>query len=154
MKFKSGKRIGIIAFALFFIFLMLFSIVSSSFLQSSKTNGESETKLPESNIVEYELTAEQENYALEQGKTILKFYYTQNCIDCLNQKTFLESLTSQFSDQMILEEVIKQGEKVPTLLVFSYYKQKNLFNATRDEIIDSVCDVLLKPPPGCVVRKV
>jgi hypothetical protein len=153
MKLK-GKKISVIAFALFFIFLMLFSIVASSFLQSSRTNKETTVTLPSNNIVENELTTEQENYALQQGKTILKFYYTQTCIECLSQKPFLESIANQFSDQIILEEVIKQNEKVPTLLVFSYYKQNNLFNATRDEIIDSVCDVLIKPPTGCVVRKV
>lgn len=155
MKPKLGKRIGVIAFALFFIFLMLFSIVASSFLQSSRTSGVTTTvTLPTSNIVGYELTSDQESYALQQGKTIMKFYYTQTCIECMSQKPFLESIASQFSDQVILEEVINQNERVPTLLVSSYYQQKNLFNATRDDIINSVCDVLIKPPTACAVRNV
>lgn len=154
MRLKIGKRVYIIVFALFLIFLMVGSIITSGVLQSLKPSTQSEVTLPSTNIVEYELTTEQENYILQMGKTILKFYYTQTCIECLNQKPFLESVANQFSDQIVLEEVIKQNEKVPTLLVFSYYKQENLFNATREEIIDVICDVLLKPPPGCIVRKV
>jgi hypothetical protein len=153
MKLKADNRIVVIAFALFFIFLMIGSMFVPGLRQSSISNQNSVT-LPSSNIVESELTPEQENLAMQDGKTILKFYYTKACIECINQKPFLESIANQLSDQVILEEVINQNEKVPTLLVFSYYSQKNLFNATSDQIINTVCDVMLKPPPSCIVRKV
>jgi len=152
MKLKLDKRIAVVVMALFFMFLMVGSMfVPGATRQSSNQNS---VTLPSTNMVEYELTTEQENLALQNGKTILKFYYTQACIQCINQKPFLESIANQFSDQIILEEVINQNERPSTLLVFSYYSQKNLFNATSGQMIDTVCDVMLKPPASCAVRKV
>jgi len=153
MKLKLDKRIVVVVMALFFIFLMVGSMFVPGAMRQSNSNGNSVT-LPSSNVVEYELTPEQENLALQNGKTILKFYYTQACIQCINQKPFLESIASQFGDQIILEEVINQNERPSTLLVFSYYSQKNLFNATADQIINAVCDVMLNPPASCAIRKV
>jgi hypothetical protein len=123
-------------------------------LRQTTSSTQPSATLPSTNVVEYELTTDQENLAVQDGKTILKFYYTQSCIECINQKPFLESIANQFSDQIILEEVISQNERPSTLLVFSYYSQKNLFNATSGQIIDTVCDVMLKPPASCAARKV
>jgi hypothetical protein len=153
MKLKLDKKIGVIALAVFFIFLMVGSMFVPGAMQPSNSNGNS-VKLPDTNVVEYELTPDQENLAVQDGKTILKFYYTQSCIECINQKPFLEAVANQFSDQIILEEVINQNERPSTLLVFSYYSQKNLFNATSGQIIDTVCNIMLKPPASCAARKV
>jgi thiol-disulfide isomerase/thioredoxin len=113
-------------------------------------------KLPEDYIVDYELTSGQERILVENGKTLVKFYYNTTCPICLEQKTFLENTAEQFKDQIVLEEIlVNRTDKIlPYLIVISLYQERMLKNATNDEIIDLLCDSMVQPPVICAVRKV
>ena len=153
---KLFKKIKPAYIALTLILIFLGSTIASGVLQSvyHGTSDSKKLEVPTSNIVEYELTTEQEEYLMSLGKTIIKFKYKTACLECLSLKSALESLTNQFSDQLILEEIITKEEPVPSIAIMSYYGQKFLDNPTQDEITDAICDLMIKPPTACIARKV
>lgn len=144
MKIKTG------VVALFFILLMLVSTFAFSFLQSIRVPSSGKVTLPERNIIDYELTVDQENLALSRGMTIAKFYYYTGCMECNEQLSFLEYMAKQFPEQIILEEIMTN--RTTSLSIESYYGQKNLVNATQEQMFQAFCDVMVKPPVACAVR--
>jgi len=138
--------------AMFFIILMLVSTFAYTFLRSVN-NPTKKITLPEQNIIDFELTADQEVYAYSQGKTVAKFYYYSGCLECSEQLSFLESLANQFSDQVILEEILTK-DGTHKLTITSYYGQRNLDDATDEEILDVFCELMVRPPVMCATRKV
>lgn len=138
--------------AIFFAILMLFSTFAYSFLQSIRPVRE-EVELPKENIINYELSVEQESLALRNGKTIATFYYYAGCLECSQELSFLESMARQFPDQIILEEILGQ-ENIKSLSITSLNGQESFTNATQDQIFDAFCDIMIRPPIVCATRKV
>lgn len=138
------------------IFLMLGSTFAYSVLQSVKGGEKKEVTLPEKNIVEQELTPEQESLLLSNGNTILKFRYNLACNNCLSQLSFLESLasSSQFKNQIMLEEILVGDVTSPQLEITSMYGQDSLNNVTQEKILESVCGLMIQPPLDCTLRAV
>jgi len=144
MKVKTG------VVAIFFILLMLISTFAFSLLQSVRVPSSGKVTLPERNIIDYELAADQESLALSRGMTVAKLYYYIGCMECNEQLSFLEYMARQFPDQIILEEIITN--RTTSLSISSYYGQKNLVNATQEQMLKAFCDVMAKPPITCAVR--
>lgn len=138
--------------ALFLIFIMVGSSVAFSILQSVRTP-KAELELPNTNIINYELKPEVENYLIQNGRTIIRLDYALACVECLNRKAFLESAANQFSDQIMLVEIVTT-ESIPSLTATSIYGQRSLSNVTEEEIVDVLCELMVKPPVFCAVRKV
>ncbi|MEM7821359.1 MAG: hypothetical protein QXX38_00900 [Candidatus Aenigmatarchaeota archaeon] len=134
--------------AIFFIILMVFS--TFTFI-SFRTTEKNKINLPEKNIVDYELGPEKEMFLIENGKTIIKYYYQKNCIECREQINFLEEIANRFPDQIFLQEVL---ENYTSLTIKSYRGEKKIKNITKDVVFDVVCDLIVKPPVACIVRKV
>ena len=148
MKLKISKTTIL---AMFFIFLMVGSTLAYSILQVFSPS-EPGIELPEGNIIDYELTSEQEIRLLTNGKTILRFEYYLTCVECLDQKTLLEGLTNQFSNQILLQEILTDDST--SLTITSRYGQEDLKNITQDTVIDSLCSLMADPPVGCIRRGV
>ncbi|MCS7105762.1 MAG: hypothetical protein NZ942_00365 [Candidatus Aenigmarchaeota archaeon] len=106
-------------------------------------------KLPEKNIIDYELGINEEKYLLERGITIVKAYFPRNCIDCLETKNYLENFVIQNSNQVIMQELESNLTKV---IIRSYRGQVILENATQEEIFESFCELMLQPPANCVLK--
>jgi len=149
---KVSKKVII---SLFIAFIMLGSTVAYTFMQGFRQE-ENNTKLPDTNIVGYELAEEQENLLMQNGKTILKFLYNLACDGCIERKNVLESAVNDktFSDQLVLEEILTNKTGLPMLTVLSYRGQRVLTNFTNEELIEALCDMMVQPPVGCAVRKV
>jgi hypothetical protein len=141
MKMKINKRM--IA-AVFFIFLMAGSTAVYSLLQAFRPQSQT-IELPTSNIINYDLTVEQKSYLLGKGKTIIEARYYTGCVEC--QLSYLGSLANQYSDQVILEELLSDKYEIT---IISYFGQKDLTNATQDKIFSSLCELMVSPPPICV----
>jgi len=129
---------------------MVFSTFAFSLLQSFNPT-QSQITLPEENIIDYELTPEQESVLLQNWKTIAKFYYYSGCVECTNQLSFLESMANQFPNQIILQETLSNRT---SLTIIGYYGHRNLVNATQEEIFDAFCELMIDPPVTCITRKV
>lgn len=152
LRIKKSAWVGLILIILMLVSTFAYAIIQG--LGFYRPSGE-EVELPTNNIIDYELTREQESYAIRLGKTIVKFEYATTCIECLNQKAFVESIANEgdFSNQIILEEIVEDVDE-PTLTITSAYGRRILTNATSDEIINSVCDLLTEPPVFCTVRNI
>jgi len=152
------KKIMIIGAALLLMFLMTASMFAGPFLQSFNDAEASEVELPTEKIIEYELTEEQENLLKLEGKTIVKFYHNLACDNCLEEKQWFESIVNieEFSDQIVLEEITSNNTaELPSASVHSYIGQKFLPKGyTPEEVIDALCDVMIKPPVVCAVKDV
>ena len=150
---KSSKKVIV---SLFFAFLMLGSTIAYTFLQGNLKTGTTETTPPSTNVVGYELTADQETVLMQNGKTILKFLYNLACDGCIQRKNVLEGAVNDntFSGQLVLEEILTNKTGLPMLTVLSYQGQRVLTNFTNEELVEALCDMMVQPPVGCAVRKV
>jgi len=144
---------------MFLIFLMFGSTIAYGVLQAvfygpAQTTT---TTLPDTNIVNYRLSQNQENLLLSQGKTLLLYFYNSTCSICIDQKQSLEQLvtSSKFSDQLFLEEILTNtnNANIPNLIVASYVGQKAINNITSDQITAVLCDLMVQPPVECALRK-
>ncbi len=147
MKLKFNKTLVL---ALIVMFLMVGSSVIYGFLQViTPASQESQVELPSTNIVDYELTPDQVALLLRKGKTVMRYEYSLNCMECLSQKTLLEQLTNQFPDQIYLQEIVTNSV---SLKMNSYYGEKTIKNITQDTVVDGICQLMTSPPVGCVRR--
>ena len=139
--------------ALVFILLMGGSSVAYAFLRVFSPTGYA-IKLPKTNVIDYELGSREEEYLITRGVTIVKFYYSQGCFECISQKNFLESFATRNSPQVLLEELKGNATSFPRVIITSYRGRRTFTNATNDEVLDGLCDLMLRPPIDCVMRKV
>ena len=148
MKLTKSKIIGI-----FFIILML--IPAYSFISGIRTSQPpTESTLPGTNIIDYELTAQQEELLLQNGKVVAKFVYSVNCLECLQQKSYLESFAKQYSNQIFLVEISNATSQKSTLIVNSLRGSDTLTNVTQENILNAFCELMLQPPIDCALRKI
>ena len=123
-------------------------------------------QLPTTNIVDYELTPEQETEILRQGKTIIRFEYNITCENCLEIQSVLEQLanSNKFKDQVVLEEIKSPSGDLPKVNIIGFtigdnqinVDQNNLqgVNVTESGIINSLCSLMIQPPVECALRNV
>lgn len=145
MKIKINKTLIV---SLVMIFLMLGSSIIIG-IERFLSPASYAIKLPEKNIIDYELGINEEKYLLERGVTIVKAYFPKNCLDCLAIKNYLENFVNQNSNQIVMEELESNSTKI---IIRSYRGQNILENATQEEIFESFCDLMLQPPANCVLK--
>jgi hypothetical protein len=137
--------------ALVFMFLMVASTFAFTALQSFKGAGPSSSaSLPSTNVINYELTAAQENTAITSGYTLAKFYHYSACSDCAFKMSFLEYMAKQYPTQIFLEEI--ETNRTTSLIMTSYIGQKTFANATQDQMLNAFCSLMSNPPAVCAIK--
>ncbi|MEM5800840.1 MAG: hypothetical protein QXD54_04665 [Candidatus Aenigmatarchaeota archaeon] len=134
--------------SLVLIFLMLGSSIIVG-IERFLSPTASTIKLPEKNIINYELGINEEKYLLERGVTIVKAYFPRNCVECLEIKNYLENFITQNSNQVIMQELDSNVSKIE---IRSYRGREILENATQEKIFESFCELMLQPPANCVLK--
>ena len=147
MKFKIKPAwIG-----LFLIGVMLFSTFAYAVIQSLYPRQKSE--LPKSNIIDYQLEPNLKDALVQYGATIITFEYNQGCDNCINQKSALEFFANEYKQQIFLEEMVNENLDKSTIAVSSIYGDDKLIDANETQIVDSLCKLMVSPPPTCVLQK-
>lgn len=142
--------------SLILIILMLGSTLAYSALQTFRgwQHTENEPELPDSNIVNYEITTEQRDYMLRLGRTILTYRYQLACTECANQRAYIEAAAGEFPNQIFVEEIVDIAATESTLSVKSYYGDELLTNPSNEEIFDTLCELMAQPPVRCATRNI
>ncbi len=145
--------------SLILIFLMVGSTLAYGVLQAfrswSQPNGGAQVPdLPENNVVNYEITAEQRSYMLQLGRTILEYRYKLGCTECANQQAYIEAAASEFPNQIFVQELIDNTANNPTLSITSYYGSEMLTNPSNERVFDALCELMLQPPIRCATRNI
>ena len=151
-KLDSKKYISILL-----LLLIVGSTAAYSILQSFGWGGgtaAAQVELPAKNVIDYELTAAQKDYAARQGKTLLEYRYPFVCANCTAQKGYLEFMVSKFPGQLLLQEVSDDSLPKPTLDVISYYGSRTLTDPPQDDMFSALCDMMVQPPVSCATRNV
>jgi len=152
LKLDSKKYISIVL-----LLLTLGSTAAYSLLQSLNWGGgkaAAQVELPAKNVIDYELTAAQKDYAARKGRTLLEYRYPIVCANCTAQKGYLEFVVSKFPDQLLLQEVSDNSLPKPTLDVISYYGSRTLSDPSQDGMFSALCDMMVQPPVSCATRNV
>lgn len=138
--------------------LFLMAIMLSSTLIYFLSSLVSQPKLPEGNVVDYELNVEQKNLALRQGRVLMEFFYGKDCGNCQEKISLLDFLASQYKDKTFLEKILT-NRSVPVLNIIGfnitenkvYLDERNLEgeNITEKKVMDILCEVMIIPPVEC-----
>ena len=143
--------------AILFMVLMLGSTIAYSFIQAINYGlggGSSKTQLPSTNIIDYQLSIDQEQLLLTQGKTVMKYSYSSTCVECLTFANQLEGLANSMNGQVFVEKLLQtSANQTAALTLTSSQNSKIYSNPTTNDLIDGLCDVLISPPVDCAVRK-
>jgi len=135
--------------------LMLGSTATYALIQAFNyfgTNKQQNTNLPSSYIVQEQLTDTQEQTIISQYKTVVQFYYSPDCLDCIRQRNILENFVNQNKGQIYLEEIQIKNQTLQNIIMKSYKDTIKLSNANQNDIENAFCDVLLQPPALCALR--
>lgn len=157
MKLKISKRTWILIGTVFVIAFFLFETVAIGFLQfGGRFQTSTKQTTPTSNIIDHELSVEEEDTLKGNGETLIKFYYRSNCLDCTSQMTYLEYLANNYKDQIFLEELTSNStnQLLPAVLISSIRDTKTFSDITNDELTNSLCDLMVQPPIEfrCAIR--
>jgi hypothetical protein len=135
--------------------LLIILFLASSLAYSGIKSFSPTIQIPNQNILEQELKAEQKSYLLEKGYTLIEIKYSINCENCLNQKNLLEQIASSpgFKEQIYLQ-TIQADTKIPKIKIESIYGTKILENETQEKIINAICELLVNPPLACTLRNI
>jgi hypothetical protein len=148
------KKTTSIIIGIFFIILMLGSILPYTLSLIFSTEEKPKPSLPNTNIIYEELNSTVEDYAVANGKTVIKFYFNALCTGCQEQKKYLEEVTSQNSGKIILEELTDNAANEPRVSIRGQRGTDEFVDATSDAIFDSLCSVMSNPPVDCALRNV
>ncbi len=148
----NQKTWSIIGMALLFITVGGLTFAPPFLRRISEPKGP-ELDLPQSNILENDISDEIKSYLIRNGKTLIELEYDKTCLECQDTRFFLESAANQFSDQIILIE-LESSNEAPTITMSSYFTQKNMINATNEELMDALCEALVEPPVVCATRNI
>jgi len=149
MKVKKSALVGLVLILLMVsstIYYFLFSIVS-------------QPTLPEGNVVDYELSLEQKNLVLRQGKVLMEFFYGSSCQNCQEKRSFLEFIANEYKDKVFLEK-ISLNYSTPELGIVGFNMSENKIyldarrlagaNFTEANVRAILCNVTIYPPLECV----
>lgn len=145
MKFKFKPAwIG-----LFLIAVMLFSTFAYAVIQSfyPKQN----VKLPESNIIDYQLDLGLKDALMQYGATIITFEYNLGCNNCVNQKSALEFFANEYKQQIWLEKIVDESLDKSKMTISSVYGEDKLDDANETQIVSSLCKLMVTPPVTCAL---
>ncbi len=148
------KWIGILLIGIMFLSSIAFAVVQSLFSgqppQQEQTN-QNQAGLPSQLIIDYRMSPAQFQEAISRGFTVATYKYDKNCIACVDERGFIEQLvlSKDFQNQIILEEIEKNGES--ELEVASFFGKKKLENIDANSTIKVFCELVANPPLGCVV---
>lgn len=147
---KSAKNKLI---AIFFGIVMLGSVATYALIQAYNFFGtpQQTAQLPSTNIVQGKLSSNVEQLIMSNRGTVVQFYYSSDCLSCVQQKNILESSANQNS-QIYLEEIQTSSTPAQNIIITSYKDSKTLTNASVTDIQNAFCDVLLYPPAACAIR--
>lgn len=115
-------------------------------------------KLPQANIVDYELDISQKNLVLRQGMVLLEFLYNSSCQDCEEKTELLESLASQYKDKIFLEKIkIEQNNTKLHFIGFNLTENRIFLREEwleeseieEDKVFKLLCELMLYPPVEC-----
>lgn len=152
-KFKLDSKKAV---ALFFIIIMLGSTATFALLSvfSPKTNVEDILK---KKIVKSKFAPEVHDFLLQNGFTMIEYYYGSNCSECQDIIRELEDITTNKVDgQIYLQEIQSSKEFESRLEIRNYFTktQDALNNPTIDDVNSDVCKALTTTPFWCISGKV
>lgn len=152
---KKGTRNKFIA--IFFGLMMVGSTATYALMQAFNFFGTSQTQqtqaqLPNSNIVQEKLSDAVEQLIMSQQETVVQFYYSSNCLQCVTQRNVLEKYVNQNAGQIYLEEIQTSNAPAQNIIMKSLLNEKTLTNASESDIQNAFCDVLVQPPANCALR--
>ena len=145
MKKQTKQRIA----ALFIVIIFGMSSVAFVFGFLSGTPQQDEIKPLENFIVEGQVDPRVEDAYYKGGFSWMKFYYT-------DKNNLLYQSVDQFPDifkapngqkQLIIQKLESNESYV---YVYSVNGQEELTNLTEEKLIESVCRVVVLPPPDCL----
>lgn len=134
---------------LFLIGVMLFSTFAYAVIQSFYPR--QRVKLPETNIIDYELDQNLKNALINYGITFITFDYNLGCKNCIDQKTYLESVANEFQQQIFLEELLNESLIESKIKIESIYGIQELAAANETEVFTALCDLMVSPPATCAL---
>lgn len=145
MKFKSKTTwVG-----LFLIGVMVLSTFAYAVIQA--VNPGQNVKLPESNIIDYQLDPRLRDALVQNGATLMTFDYNLGCRNCVAQKATLEFFANEYKNQIFLEELSNESLDVSQIYVISLYGEEKLTDANETQIFSALCKLMVAPPPTCAL---
>ena len=150
----NGRKVA----ALVFMVLMVGTLGAYAVSQAGQLgllgNQNQGVKLPSNNVLDSELTTDQQQLALSQGFTIIKYTYPATCAQCLTIEGQLEGVASQYPSSVYLERIVSQSQNGSSLVFTGPQNSAAYTNPTTDNIIDGMCATLYNPPSDCILRSV
>ena len=138
---KIEKSVGLIL-----IILLLFSSVAFTTYYAFKPR-----ELPKEKILK-EIGKEEEYLILNEGFTLINYYYDEDCEKCMRIKNYLEDLvqTQQFKE--IYLNLIKTDTSYPIAIIANLYNVTKIENFDEKDITQKICEIMIEPPIECLIE--
>ncbi len=146
------KKIKPAYIGILLIFLMFGSTFAYAVIQSVSTPSQQSNQNPlPTGIIDYELSDFQTTELLRNGYTLMRYNYNITCVKCGQDRLMIEQLAEidKFKNQIVVQELVSgnPGE----LTITSVYGQETLSDFVADDVIVSLCKLLVSPPVECAV---
>jgi hypothetical protein len=136
--------------AIFIGVIMIMSV--AGFALNAAMSGTTQTpeiKIP--TIVDRPLTTEEVVYLLNSGKVVMEYYHAENCTDCTEKTTSLESFAQKMSEFMVLQEVAGNETSVQMIGIQGKIVDLGNMTLTDQNLMDTFCTIAIAQPPECLM---
>jgi hypothetical protein len=132
---------------------MVGSSIAAAIMNAFRSPEES-IPLPEQQIIDYEIEEKNRRILLQNYYTLIEYRYLTGCEDCVVIKNELVKITQNSDGQIYFQELVSSYNKDPIVTITSLRGQKNLEQPTKEELEETICNILVKRPLWCVSSKV
>lgn len=141
--------------ALILLGMYIVSIFALSLLQRVS----SPMQLPSDVIISYRIDPQVKYSLIQAGITVLTFEYSSTCDNCYNQKFFLESMVTDFKQQVYkdayniyLAEILNETFDSSKLTIESKLGNQTFINPTQNETFNATCRLMVFQPIVCAIK--
>ena len=143
---KSNKKI---IWALFIIIVMFGSSLAYVALSVIPEQTTPQFTAPNELVIEGMLNETLKEVYIPRGYTLMEFHYYEGC--CQEIQFYIDALPEMLEKQLIVEK-IKDGTG-PAIVAESIYGKDERNITAVDDVFESLCKVLTKPPPDCGIME-
>lgn len=139
--------------AIFIGGIMLASSVAFAFLSLFGGSQQQQLSIPEERTLNYKLTREQVQVLLQNGYTIVEYFYPDGCVECLEVKSRLEEIVNNAEGQLFVQDIVSNNvSATPAVVIVNAYTStgKILENPTAENVTAEVCNALTNPTFWCI----
>jgi hypothetical protein len=141
-----------LAGSLLVLVIMVMSAVGFAMNSANLSNQQAETtEIP--NIINYELSPQEQIQVLRSGKVLIENFYAENCTECVDRNIVLDGFASRMQDFVVLENIPGNETRLGMIGNQGRIIPLDDMNITDESLLEVFCQNAIAQPRECLMME-